>query len=292
MLKLASQQLRLAVRPAIGGAVAQFDWLGGAEPVSLFRAWDGHSDDPNRHGCYPLVPWSNRISGGGIDAGAAFWPLQPNWQGAPYPIHGDALQRPWVVAEHTDAKLRLTLDSRAQPPFDYRAELTYALAGPTLRMDLMVEQRGATPAPFGLGFHPWFPRTPDTTPRARAATIWLETADHLPAGTAELSERPHWDFSSERPLPSAWVNNGFSGWDGEAVIDWPQLGVSVQIAADPVLSTYILYSPSADADFFCFEPVSHPIDAFHLPGMPGLVTLAQGERLTATCRFTAREHAP
>ena len=85
MLELASQQLRLAVRPAIGGAVAQFDWLGGAEPVSLFRAWDGHSDDPNRHGCYPLVPWSNRISGGGIDAGAAFWPLQPNWHGRALP---------------------------------------------------------------------------------------------------------------------------------------------------------------------------------------------------------------
>ena len=87
MLKLASQQLRLAVRPAIGGAVAQFDWLGGAEPVPLFRAWDGHSDDPNRHGCYPLVPWSNRISGGGIEAGGSVL-------AAPAELAGGALPDP------------------------------------------------------------------------------------------------------------------------------------------------------------------------------------------------------
>ncbi len=285
MLELASQQLRLAVRPAIGGAVAQFDWLGGAEPVSLFRAWDGHSDDPNRHGCYPLVPWSNRISGGGIDAGAAFWPLQPNWQGAPYPIHGDGWQRPWVVAEHTDAKLRLTLDSRAQPPFDYRAELTYALAGPTLTMrpDGGASRRDASTlrprlsplVPAHTGYH--------AASQGGDQSGWRRPITCRPA-RAELSERPHWDFSSERPLPSAWVNNGFSGWDGEAVIDWPRAWrCPYRSRPMPVLSTYILYSPSADADFFCFEPVTHPVDAFHLPGMPGLVTLAQGERLTAAC---------
>jgi aldose 1-epimerase len=29
----------------------------------------------------------------------------------------------------------------------------------------------------------------------------------------------------------------------------------------------------------CFEPITHPIDAFHLPGRPGLRVLAQGETL-------------
>jgi aldose 1-epimerase len=33
-------------------------------------------------------------------------------------------------------------------------------------------------------------------------------------------------------------------------------------------------------DHFCLEPVSHPIDAFHLPGQPGLQLLQQDESLT------------
>lgn len=292
MLELASPQLRLTVRPEIGAAVAQCEWLGEAGPVPVLRGWDGAGDDPNRHGCYPLVPWSNRISGGGIEADGRFWPLQPNWPGCPYPIHGDGWQRPWTVADQARDRVRLVLESREQPPFAYRAELTYWLASAGFGMALSVEQHGATPAPFGLGFHPWFPRTPATTLRARAATVWLETADHLPAGSAPVADRPEWDFARGRPLPAAWVNNGFAGWDGKAVIRWPERGLALEIAADPALASYILYSPSAAADFFCFEPVSHPVDAFHLPGRPGLRTLAAGERWSVACRFAVREDAP
>jgi aldose 1-epimerase len=292
MLELASSQLRLVVRPEIGAAVARFDWIGRAEPAPLFRPWDGRSDDPNRHACYPLLPWSNRISGGGIKVGDRFWPLTPNVPGEPYPIHGNGWQRPWSVAERSYARVRLSLDSCEQAPFDYRAELTYELINATLSISLSVEHRAATPTPYGLGFHPWLPRTRKTTLRAAATTVWLETADHLPAGAGEPSDRPLWDFSRQRPLSSAWINNGFSGWDGHATIDWPELGASLQIGADPPLSTYVLYSPSADADFFCFEPVAHPVDAFHHPGLPGLRVLAQGERLAKTCRFTVRDRTP
>ena len=60
--------------------------------------------------------------------------------------------------------------------------------------------------------------------------------------------------------------------------------------ASAVLSTYLVYSPSRSADFFCFEPVSHPVDAFNLPGEPtshGLVILEVGERTHAWATWTA-----
>ena len=50
----------------------------------------------------------------------------------------------------------------------------------------------------------------------------------------------------------------------------------------------ILYSPSDKADFFCFEPVTHPVDGHNLPGGPeanGLTILAPRETLSAACRF-------
>jgi aldose 1-epimerase len=190
MLALASAPLRLIVRPEIGGSIARFDWVGSKQPVPLFRPWDGGSDDPNRQACYPLVPWSNRISGGGIVAGGRFWPLRPNWPGEPYPMHGDGWRRPWRVERHADAELVLALDSADQPPFAYRAELTYALAGNALTMRLGVENRAAVATPYGLGFHPWLPRTPDTLLELRAAEVSLETADHLPAGKVPVTARP------------------------------------------------------------------------------------------------------
>src|SRR4051794_32652176 len=102
MVALASSPLRLIVRPEIGGSIARFDWVGGEQPVPLFRPWDGRSDDPNRHACYPLVPWSNRISGGGIEAGDRFWPLRPNWPGEP----PEASE--WAARHHASPRRRLT----------------------------------------------------------------------------------------------------------------------------------------------------------------------------------------
>lgn len=61
--------------------------------------------------------------------------------------------------------------------------------------------------------------------------------------------------------------------------------------AGPPLSTYILYSPSAESRFFCFEPVSHAVDAHNLPPGPeahGLVVLTPGATLATECGFRVR----
>ncbi|VFR55006.1 Aldose 1-epimerase [plant metagenome] len=51
---------------------------------------------------------------------------------------------------------------------------------------------------------------------------------------------------------------------------------------------YLLYCP-ADGDFFCFEPVSHPIDAHHLPGHPGLRWLTSGQQAALRWQLRYRE---
>ena len=104
-LELRAGGLRLALRPDLGAAVAGL-WLG---DVEVLRSTEAAALTASRlSGCYPLVPWSNRISGGGIETGGRFWPLQPNWPGEPYPIHGDGWRRPWQVARHTADLIELT----------------------------------------------------------------------------------------------------------------------------------------------------------------------------------------
>ena len=80
--------------------------------------------------------------------------------------------------------------------------------------------------------------------------------------------------------------SAFLGWDGRAGVLWSERGLALEIVADPPLSIYILYSPGGDSDFFCFEPVSHLIDAHNLPGgAGGLINLAPQETLSAACQF-------
>ncbi len=107
----------------------------------------------------------------------------------------------------------------------------------------------------------------------------------MPCGVAPVAGHPSWDFARPSPLPEGWVNNGFSGWDGRATIFQPAEAIAISLTASAALGIYILYSPSRDAGFFCFEPVSHPVDAHITAGQAGLVPLAPGATTSATMRL-------
>ncbi|PBC02403.1 aldose epimerase [Mesorhizobium sp. WSM3860] len=278
-VELNDGQARLVVAPEKGAAIARYDALViGSAPVPLLRPGDGTGTS----GCQLLVPWSNRISGGGFTFDGRFHAVAPNVPGEAFPIHGDGFQKPWRLARRTGTEAELVLDEGAIEPYRYAATVTYALQDGALAARLTVENRAGMRLPYGLGFHPWFPRLDTTLLKAEARRVWLEDERHLPVGVVALSERPAWDFSRPIPLPPDWVNNAFGGWDRRASITQLEEGIRITLTASPELGVYILYSPSPDAGFFCFEPVSHPVDAHH---GEGLTVLEDGESMSATMRL-------
>jgi aldose 1-epimerase len=261
----------LVTRLAVGGAEILHP-PGGADPG----------------GIYPLLPWSNRISGGGFPFGGRVHALDPNAPGEPFPLHGDAWQRRWTVTAAYDRRALLTLRDGGTGPFRYDAMMAVALrAGParaTLSLLLAVENRGP-PLPYGLGFHPTFRRASGTSLLAPADAVWLEDARHLPTERVPVASRPEWDFATPRRLPAGWINNAFEGWTRRARLA-PVAVHTVTLAASRRLGTLVVYSPGGDAPFVCVEPVSHPVDAHNLPEAPGLVVLGTGERARAWLRIT------
>jgi aldose 1-epimerase len=292
-LRLAAGSLAAEIMPSLGGGVVRFDLLREGQRIELFRARpNGGTDDPGSLGLYVLVPWSNRISGAGFSFGGVFHPLVPNIAGEPCPIHGDGWLSPWRVSSADDRGVRLEHEADGPGPYRYAAALDYTLDTDEMTIRLAAANRSTIALPFGLGFHPWLLRTPGTRLMAQAKSVWLEDARHLPTERVAVASRAEWDFSSFRSLPVDWINNGFTGWNGRATILWEDRAMALDVEAEPPLSTFILYSPSADAPFFCFEPVSHAVDAHNLPPGPeahGLVVLAPGEVLAAKCRFRVRE---
>jgi aldose 1-epimerase len=288
-VQLAAGSLVAEIVPSLGGGVARFDVLRGGQRIEVFRAWPGGgTDDPNRLGLYVLVPWSNRISSRGFSYGGTFHALLPNVAGEPCPIHGDGWLSSWQVSSNRDRCVRLEREADGPGPYSYGAVLDYSLDANGMTIRLAATNLAAIPLPFGLGFHPWFPRTPSTQLMAPANLVWLEDARHLPTERVVVAKCPEWDFSSFRSLPTCWINNGFVGWNGGATIRWEDRALALGVEASPLLSNFILYSPSADAPFFCFEPVSHAVDAHNLapgPEAHGLVVLAPGTTLATECRF-------
>ncbi len=284
---LRDDRLRLVILPELGASFAHFDALlpDGTE-VPVFRPAPDGTTDPGETACYPLVPWSNRIRSGFLWNGERFT-LERNVPGEPYPLHGDGWQRQWTVREASSTEAILTLESSRQSPFDYAATMRCALVAGALEVEMSVAHYGERSAPYGLGLHPWLPRTPDVLVHAPCTGVVGEAPDHLPTDWFPIDAVPDWDFRSPHPLPRRWINNLFTGWTGSATINWPARGVRLAVDTAPALPYYIVYSPSPESSFFCFEPVSHAIDAHNAPSPThqGLRPLRTGESFSTTWRF-------
>ena len=113
--------------PGLGAGLASYDLLAAAERTALFRP----CRDLSRAGPFDLannllVPWSNRISGGGFHFGGAFHRLDPNLPEEPYPIHGNGFSSRWSIERSASDSAELSLRSEGPGPFRYEAHAAYA----------------------------------------------------------------------------------------------------------------------------------------------------------------------
>ena len=279
----------LGLLPTLGGSVAAWqvdDPQGGGGPVDLWRPWDGARPDIYTVASFAMVPWSNRISGGGFTHAGRFHPVQPNRAGEPYPIHGDGWLQPWELGQPAadTLKMRLRSERHGGSPYDYECVQTFRLVPGGLDQAVSVVHLGADPLPYGLGLHPWFLRTPGTRITAPVEAVWLGGHDPLPTAHTRHFP-PGWDLNAGIPAQGSPIDNAYTGWGGTARIEWPERGLQLtarvpDFAQDGGAARHfcLVYRPP-QGPTFCFEPVTHPIDAFHQPGLPGLRILARGESL-------------
>ncbi len=275
---------RLGLVPSLGGSVAAWQLDRPQGLFDLWRPWDGKTADLYRLASFAMVPWSNRISGGGFTHDGRFHPMQPNRAGEPYPIHGDGWLQPWELSQPAADTMVMTLESHRfmGNPYDYEAVQSFRLVNGGLDQELHVRHLGPDPLPYGLGLHPWFPRTPATRLTAPVQGVWLCGDDPLP--TAHTQDfPPGWNLNEGMQALGPLIDNGYTGWGGTARITWPEQELELSMTMPHFNSDggaqhhfCLVYRPP-QGPAFCFEPITQPIDAFHLPGRPGLRTLRKGE---------------
>lgn len=279
ILTIESETQRLQLAPEMGGSLTAWDWKAGGATSPLLRPWDGASGDRYTMACFPLVPWANRLTGGGFEHDGAFYPIHANRTEEHYPIHGDGWLQSWKVAEHAHDRIKLSLESRGfdGSSYHYRSTQTFLLLAEGLQIDLTATNTGQKMLPYGLGLHPCFVRNKETRLQFKAEGVWLSAEDAAP-NDYTTNFPPGWDYNTPAPLDGPLIDNCYSGWNGKARIDYPDRGLSLNIVMPDCNGYTLLYRPP-NRDFFCLEPITHPVDAFHMPEQPGLAYLAHGDSL-------------
>ncbi len=247
-----------------------------------------HSGVAVESSCFPLVPFGNRVSGNRFEWEGKTYELEPNVAWDSHYLHGDAWLNDWQCEARSDQALTLTYRQQ-RGIYRYEAEQQFHLTATALRVTLSVTNEGKETLPFGLGWHPYFPLTTATRLQAKASGYWLER-EHWLAGEYQGRVPDALDFRQPNALPHQWVNNGFSGWDGEAIIH--QQGYALGMKTEPPAPCYFVFvsDPAFDKgyafDFFCLEPMSHAPDDHHRAQGGQLTALKPGARLSQTMVLT------
>jgi aldose 1-epimerase len=249
----------------------------------------GNVHAPFKTGCYPLVPFSNRIDRGRFCFEGRDILLPGHPQAAPHAMHGHGSVSAWTVTDLAEDRLRI--EYRHEPgswPFAYAAAQEVHLDPEQgLLVGIQVKNLGAETMPVGLGLHPFFDLEPGTRLTFTAAKHWLASSDFLPFAHEPVPAAL--DFSAGRELGGDARDESFDDWDGHALIRWAGRDLALEIQAEAVLGHLILHRP-AGLPYFCLEPVSHVTNAFNLAAAghadTGMRALAPGETLAAECRFT------
>ena len=285
MLRLQDAATLVVVTPEYGGAI--LGWTDGPAPVLRRPEPDAMMrGDVRGFGCFPLVPYCNRIVLGRFAWQGRTYQLDRNFGGQPHTIHGIGWQRPWSVQSVSRVSATLTLrhdaagDRAGAWPFAFDATLSYALSDRALHIGLAVINRHAGLAPAGIGLHPYFVCHDGVTLQFKADGVWINDTDTLPARHTAVPRE--WDHADGLPVGAIRLDNCFTAWDRRAHIGG--IGGGVTVTADAAFHHLQIYTPHQQ-NFFCAEPVSHVPDAINRDDLPpgqGMRVLQPGEMLSGS----------
>jgi aldose 1-epimerase len=248
----------------------------------MFRPVGAEADTVRGQGCYPLVPFSNRVAGRAFRFAGTRYELPDLMNG--FAIHGAAWQLPW---RQDGMSMTVEYPGGALWPFAFAAEQAFVLSDRGLTVVMRVTNRHSRPAPVAMGLHPYFPRTPEMTLQFEATSVWLNGPDTIP--TANVQVPPEWDFSRARKPGDVFADNCFAGWHRSAEVIWPEHGMRLSVTADKPFRHTVVYIPK-NADFFALEPVSNMNDGLNRMEQHvdhGITVLAPGDTLEGAIRFVA-----
>jgi aldose 1-epimerase len=277
-VELRAGHLRLALRPDLGGAIAGL-WHGATPVLRSVEAAD--LTTARASGCYPLVPYSNRIGLRRFRWQGQDHVLAPNVDDSPHALHGVAWQRPWAVVSHSATQAVLTYRHQPGPdwPFAFDASQRFDLTPAGLTAHLAITSRAEAPQPVGLGWHPNFPQRDGARLDIDVNQRWDSDASLLPTRAVAQA-------GIHGAVADLDFDHCFGGWQGPALIRDGALAVRLS-ASLPYL---VVFTPRTMAHY-AVEPVSHVNNAIQMadPAAHGLRTLAPGATFEAWMQLDITE---
>jgi aldose 1-epimerase len=175
-----------------------------------------------------LIPFPNRVDGGRYTFHGRSLELPLDEPERGNAMHGLVRWLNWAPLSRTPSRvvMGLVLHAREGYPFVLSLRVAYTLTPAGLRVRQSVRNLGATPAPYGAGFHPYLtagtPSIDECLLALPARTSLVVNARLIPTGRANVAGTPL-DFRRPRAIGGTAMDAGFTdlerGADGLASVE-------------------------------------------------------------------------
>jgi aldose 1-epimerase len=223
-----------------------------------------------------MVPWCNRVSAGRVEGSASRPVLVPNWPTTPFPVHGFG----WLDLSQVDSRtakgVRLVHVRHDPEAYSYRTVLDITLLPDGAEFRLVCTNTGDEGLPFGIGLHPYLPRTIDSVLTVRGGTRVAFDPRGLPVGERAVDGED--DLRNGRTLPKSTFSALYPDCT-EAEVAGPRS--TLRLAAGGAFRHLLVWAPEG-RDFVCIEPMSHRVDAFSARASAAPHDLAPGATICGT----------
>jgi aldose 1-epimerase len=265
VVDLRAGELQLSLRPDLGGCIAGF-WRAGVPVLRSTPALELSASRPS--GCYPLVPYSNRLGYRRFRWLGVEHTTVPNFDDSPHSLHGVAWQRRWEIVSsgEREAEIAYVHEPDAHWPFAFEVRQFVVLDEGGVELRLAFTNRASHAQPVGLGWHPYFPKR-------QRSRLHVELTDRWESDTTGLPTRRVPQPGIDGDVAHLAFDHCFEGWRGAARIRDEKLSLKLSSS----LPYLVVYTPQ-EKDSFCVEPVGHVSNAIHMaePAAHGLLGLPAG----------------
>jgi aldose 1-epimerase len=245
-----------------------------------------------------LAPWPNRIEDGAYEFVGASLQLPLSEAPARNAIHGLVRWAPWRLDGATEATAHWSYRLYPQPGYPFALDLAaaYELSGDGLALVFTATNAGPSPAPYGLGAHPYLTvgRLVDDCVLELPAAVFCDVDDRGLPGEPKPVDRTPYDFRSPRAIgptrldhPFGEVSHGEGGWGSASLTD-PDSGRTARVSFDAAFGWLQAFTADTHGPmsrrYLAVEPMTCPPNAFR-SGVD-LVVLQPGETHAASLRIS------
>jgi len=195
------------------------------------------------------------------------------------PQHGFARRHPFRVVAREDSMVTLRLDwtpgegtmTAEAWPWPCTLEIAYRLSQKALRIDPEITNRGDSPMPFGIGFHPYFVVAQADKDATRIPTHATAAFDNVQKHEVRLPPREPKIALDRKEVDLHLLDHGSA--DGSIV---RRDGSYVHLHGSPEMRRWVVWTLEGK-NFVCLEPWTCPGDAINREP-DEMMVLAPGER--------------